>query len=67
MNGRYSREALTAAIGEELMADADRRAADAPAPSPVVLAEVRRIFAPVVALLMERDRAVATVRQEIAA
>jgi hypothetical protein len=56
MTGRYSREALAYAIGEELMADADRRAAAAPCPSPAVLAEIRRIFAPVVTLLIERDR-----------
>jgi hypothetical protein len=66
VNGRFSREALTAAIGEELMADADRRAAAAPSPSPAVLAEIRRIFGPVAALLAERNRP-RQPRQEIAA
>lgn len=48
MSADVSREALAAIIGEDLMADIERRAALAPAAPPEIVAQVRRILAPTV-------------------
>jgi hypothetical protein len=43
----YSREYFLARLGPELMADIERRVAEAPAPSPAKVEQVRRLFAAV--------------------
>lgn len=58
MSGGFTREAIVAVIGEELMADIERRAALAPPAPPEVVAQVGRIVAPVVnRLAQERQPA----------
>lgn len=48
MSGSFSREALTEALGGDLMADIDRRAALRPPAPPEIVDEIQRIFTPTV-------------------
>lgn len=41
----YSREYFLERLGPELLADIERQAASAPAPSPAKVEEIRRLFA----------------------
>ena len=43
----YSREYFLTRLGPELMVDIERRVAQAPAPSPAKVEEIRRLFAAV--------------------
>jgi hypothetical protein len=54
MSGKFSREAFAARLNADVMADIDRIVADAPPPSPELVAHLRRIFAPAVNRLAHR-------------
>lgn len=55
--GPSSRAALVAIIGEDLVADAERRAMEAPPPSARVIAAVAQAFGPGLRALAEREAA----------
>jgi hypothetical protein len=55
--GEFSREAMAARLGEQVMTDIGRLVAAAPEPSPVTVERLRRIFAPAVAKLTAEQNA----------
>lgn len=56
MSGPFSHEALAAIVGEDLILDAERRAAAAPAPIPESVTALKRICGPAVKHLASHRR-----------